>query len=646
VVEVSEYDDSRYKVGNDLSSEIMMETALEFLDNQANENEGLGDAGIETFKDAPYASAAKEAGQNSRDAMLRKPIKLSFKLHELDRAELPCYEQLDAAIDSCLRRVDAHYNEKEEDFFLKAKDILDQQTIKVLEIADYNTSGLIGPAEEGKPFYALLKSIGVSNKDSDTSAGSFGIGKNASFAISELQTVFYSTVYLDEDTHEKCFLAQGKTKLVSHVDAEGNAKKATGWWGLQGFKEIDDADLVPGWMRRTELGTSVFSIGFREELEWESRVVAALLRTFFMAIKDGEMEFEVGDSIKVDSSNIHEYFHDSAVLQAAEASHASDEFEFARDLFECATAHEAIERIIQVPGRGKTEFGDVSVRILKRQNLPKRLGFVRNGMMITDNLKHFGHPYRTFPMCADFVALIQPMEGSGSALLKKLENPPHDQFSASRISDDIKREEAITIMTRFGKLIREVIRQETLSKPDDIETLNELAEFFADQGEDEKEGDGEAEPMNFKYELDRRKLQTGSRSGTGKGNTGGSGTKKGGGGGGGKPGNGPGAGPGSTGSQNIFPISGERNLETSPRKRVVYLTSGLTGFASIEIEATGLAAGEKLEVSSVTLGEVKGGRWLIELTEEQRIEVEVEFSEDYEGPIEISAYQLEQADED
>lgn len=51
----------------------MVEPVLRFLTNEAGEKEGLGDAGIETFRDAPYASCAREAGQNSRDAATACP---------------------------------------------------------------------------------------------------------------------------------------------------------------------------------------------------------------------------------------------------------------------------------------------------------------------------------------------------------------------------------------------------------------------------------------------------------------------------------------------------------------------------------------------------------------------------------------------
>lgn len=68
--------------------------------------------------------------------------------------------------------------------------VLTGDEITLLCIADSNTKGLTGPAEAGKPFHSLLKDAGVSNKDAADSGGSFGIGKNAAFAVSELQAVF------------------------------------------------------------------------------------------------------------------------------------------------------------------------------------------------------------------------------------------------------------------------------------------------------------------------------------------------------------------------------------------------------------------------------------------------------------------------
>ena len=45
-----------------------MEPVLQHLINLADEDEGLSNASIETFRDAPFAGIARECGQNSLDA--------------------------------------------------------------------------------------------------------------------------------------------------------------------------------------------------------------------------------------------------------------------------------------------------------------------------------------------------------------------------------------------------------------------------------------------------------------------------------------------------------------------------------------------------------------------------------------------------
>src|SRR5699024_10987574 len=157
---------------------------------------------------------------------------------------------------------------------------------------------------EGSPFHALVKSSGVSAKNDSGAGGSFGIGKNAAFAISALRTVFYSTCY--ETGDQKHFLAQGKSLLVSHgVDTE--PKRKTGYWGKAGYMPLDSNEAVPVWLCRDQPGTTVASIGVEwEEREWHWYIVEALLRNFFAAINGGMVRFSVqsGDNspVKIDGT--------------------------------------------------------------------------------------------------------------------------------------------------------------------------------------------------------------------------------------------------------------------------------------------------------------------------------------------------------
>ena len=219
---------------------------FQFKDNDADEGEGLNDAGIETFRNSPYASCGKEAGQNSKDKMLRRPVKMIFRLLEIEISDLPFHQELRDTISDCLSQVEITEDPKELDFFVKADDVLKEKTIKILEISDYNTTGLEGPVEKGSPFHALVKSKGKSGVNSSIdSAGSFGIGNNATFAVSDVRTVIYSTVYKDKTNGTEQFLAQGKSKLISHTTNDGEEKLGEGYWGMDNFKEISDSALVP-----------------------------------------------------------------------------------------------------------------------------------------------------------------------------------------------------------------------------------------------------------------------------------------------------------------------------------------------------------------------------------------------------------------
>lgn len=124
-------------------------------------------------------------------------------------------------------------NQKTTRFFDKAIDVFNQDFIDVLRISDFNTTGLTGSDKDyNSAWQNLVKSSGVSNKGG-TSGGSFGIGKSAPFACSDLRTVFYSTI---DNQGLKAF--QGIARLVSFKKKKfiGDDPTTTGI-GYYGVKE-------------------------------------------------------------------------------------------------------------------------------------------------------------------------------------------------------------------------------------------------------------------------------------------------------------------------------------------------------------------------------------------------------------------------
>ena len=618
---------------------------LVFLRNEAGEDEGLGHAGIETYRDAPYASVARECGQNSMDAAAGHPVEMSFDRLAVPVSEYPVYAAQLEAIEHCLDKARAKGDEKEIEFFERASVVLSRDTIPLLRISDRNTKGLTGPSVPGTPFHSLVKSSGVSSKDSESSGGSFGIGKNAAFAVSELQTVFYSTVYQNRETQGEEFLAQGKTILISHTDAAGEDWRATGYWGEPGFAAIGDSDGVPEWMRRTEIGTSVIVAGFRESEHWGYRIAESLLQNFFCAVHREEIRFRIDEGkIEITKESLAGLFEDPRIIQAAEDADDAEDFRFARSLYECLTSPDAVRRDLEIKG-----LGPVSVTMLVRDGLPKRVRIVRNGMAITDELSNFGDKFAVFPMYRDFVALVEPGSSEGSKFVKRLENPRHDGLSAERIADPQKRSEASRIMKRLAKAIRQAIKDAALPKFETTVALDELTEFFDDRDPADKppQASNEENPEVLVYKpVDPRRTDVSADPQGGPGKSGGRGTGRGRGGRGRGRGSGTGRGRGGRGSKGGSPpvqLADVRNVLVTAgggSNRQLYFTSDETCHASVTVLAAGMDQPAQLTVTTVDTGRVQNGRIVVDVTGGQRMSLLVAFSEAYDGPIELVASRM------
>ena len=626
----------------------MTDTQLRFLTNDAGEDEGLGDAGIETFRDRPYASCARETGQNSKDASQSSelPVRVTFDVLELPVTELPAVAEYRLALQACASKANG---EKENEFFGQASAILKKATIKILRIADYNTKGLTGPPEKSKTaFHSLVKSAGVSSEKTETSGGSFGIGKNAAFAVSDLQYVLYSTTYKTGREGTDTFIAQGKVKLVSHTDKDGKKLRATGYWGHPDeFRAITDQRNVPEWMRRTETGTSIFAAGFRETDDWHKRMAYSLIANFFCAVHRNEMVFSISnDTIKIDRDNLPDLFVDATIRSAAESAGHAAELEFASQLYECLKSPSTRSKEHEIPG-----LGTIRIHILVNDDYPRRVGIVRNGMLITDTLEHFGDQLKRFQGSKPFVAIVEPLSDEASRMLKRLENPQHNGFSAGRISDPGKQKLAERAMKNLAKAIREFIRDETAVAEDSEITLDELSQFFAETSPKEKPkaDNGEEDPERITYKVAKRIPRsrvrtTGVAGGTGGGGGGGKHVTTGGGGirlgektGGGSGGSGKNAEPRMTELRevrNLFKPSG-----TGDRAwRTVHFTPTETGKTSISFQASGINNSEDLAVEKCSVGDLAGrGEVVVELVKDKRTSMDVRFREAYSGPLEVEA---------
>ena len=460
---------------------------LQFPYNQANELQGLNNSGVETFMDSPYSGMARELGQNSIDVRSGDaPVIMHFNKLELPVDDIPNLNDFKRVTDLCLQTSLERDNFKEIAFFKKAKALLEQETVSVLEVSDFNTKGA---SEKG---FQALTGEGETEKDSIDSGGSFGIGKSAGFAVSDLRTVFYSTRHSEGDR------AQGKTLYRSHHDdthTGESSRQSKGYWGND-YGPLLDTNDIPAWMRRNEVGTSVFALGMRPSIVehgddgWAFETLTVLAINFFGAIHNDVVQFHMdkqGKNLSLDSSTLQNLIENDLISETAEKIALSNQFNRSRALFKCLSMPDAAVHgtEITIPNAGKFK-----IRLLLEDGLGYKIGVLRNGIFITDNLKHFGHSFSRFPMYREFALVIEPADQDTSARMKRLENPSHDALTPSRIIDETERSLIETGFRALGHRIRDFIKSHAKSEIADEQDLDEMNEFFNSDDEiSDEDGD-------------------------------------------------------------------------------------------------------------------------------------------------------------
>lgn len=233
----------------------------------------VGDPSSAHFSDAPVSKLVRETIQNSLDAKhpgFSDPVTVQFTETEVRRG-LIGGAALERHLDSCLRRAENDARDDISAAYSHALTIVRKRTISCLKIEDTFTTGLTD-----RQWNALVLQEGAVSKESGAPGGSFGIGKNAVMNVSDLQTVFYSTRYV-QGRKGRVEKLQGKATLIGHSAPSGSGDD------LQhiGFYCQEDGSPVMGrsinkFFRLDESGTGVFIIGFNpHSSNWVDQLVTA-----------------------------------------------------------------------------------------------------------------------------------------------------------------------------------------------------------------------------------------------------------------------------------------------------------------------------------------------------------------------------------
>jgi hypothetical protein len=409
-----------------------MNIGWNFPSNNHGQLMGISEAGIETFKGAPYSSLAREVCQNSLDARFDegKPVTVEFTKIYLDSNELLGIDELRDALNRCNDFWGDMENKKTVDFFTKALNVINSDKIPVLRISDFNTTGLTGADKEyNTPWQNLVKASGVSDKGG-FSGGSFGIGKSAPFACSELRTVIYSTV--DKDGLSA---TQGVARLVSFKNSNDETTQGIGYYGEKARNTAlwKNMHIDSSFNRSDRSGTDLFVIGFIEDNDWEKVMIKSILDGFLISIFQGSLIIKIGEN---------EISNDTISLFIDKYK---DEIKLTYDYYQVLTSAETKKIVTNFE-----KLGEIELYVLFCSNLHRKVLVSRNsGMKIFDK--------QNISSTIHFSGILILKSKEINAYFREMETPQHNAWEPDRYLEPAKVREAKKTRTNLFKYIKDTI---------------------------------------------------------------------------------------------------------------------------------------------------------------------------------------------
>lgn len=440
--------------------------------------DGFNDPGIAHFSGSPLESLARETIQNSLDAQLDpdNPVHVEFELIDLHSSNIG-RDELARAIDASIETAQqtAHGDPRTIADLKAAAESLKAHVIRCLRVSDRNTTGL-----RGDYWRALVKMQGVSHKpDLEGAGGSHGIGKYAPFAVSTLRTVFYWTCFREDGKDRE--MCQGKSVLMSHKSIEGEETQGTGFFGVKkDCRELTQGiprpfRLLDQRQQRPVQGTSLAIMGFQDTDDWRRRIAASTIGNFFFAIGTGRLTVNVEPDEKlmeIDSASLDTWFQDLAVSSGTASSEG-----VAENALQEAKTYWELSKDEPVAEKQDIDLGHCRLWIRTAEGLPNKVAFVRRtGMLVTTQqsglIRFYGF--------REFTALCVFDDPAGNELLRRMENPKHDQFEPDRLPKD-ERVRGHQALKRITTWIRSEIRKKAGPPEGGRKTvLSELAAYLPD----------------------------------------------------------------------------------------------------------------------------------------------------------------------
>jgi hypothetical protein len=377
---------------------------------------GINEAGLETFKTDTRRSLIRECLQNSVDAAAtagaQKPVEVTIQREAYAASDLPGLTSLKKRYQECKDEWD---DVDCDAAFTAANDVASKKLIECLRVSDFETTGVDGADNDKKKgWFNLVRSMGSSNKGGQTSStalttdggGSFGIGKRAALAASQLRVIYYST----RTTSGAVSFAGTSTLVTHHHDRESRQP-----WGFIGGKNgasITNEKDIPKSFRRRRPGLDVLIPGFDfatlRGMPWEDHLIMEVVSNLWPAIMWGKLICTVG-KINIDAKSLP---------RLLDGFRHVDGF----------NAHEYYKAYVE--GEATTEglklLRDCTVRLLPGEHNLKHVVCIRkNGMVIHERVcRSYLH----------FAGIFECRNDVGNRILRSMEPPQHNAWEPNRPS--------------------------------------------------------------------------------------------------------------------------------------------------------------------------------------------------------------------
>lgn len=414
---------------------------------------GSDDANTEMFKKHPMVSLTREICQNSIDAALNDdaPVVVEFSTFNMPISKIPGFEDLKETVKQKYEFVKAENMNTDIEIMERINTIFQNSNdITILKVSDKNTKGVtIDKTNDNAngTFASLVKTDGASFKGAGN-AGSRGIGKQAAFNVSDINTVFYSSL----SSQGEGFV--GSSKLCSHQTEQGIYSPV---YSNKGYFETDEHKPVKSLLyfenyehgeRRVERGLDIYIMAFdkvgveKSKQPWYQDIIKTVLKDFMLSIYKQKLQIKIIDEAKgidINSQSLEsiitehciESNKDNKQIQLQYLTLTTPEHKEEVKINGDKDLSYALYALNYKSKKSRTNFYSMFANSLITidEDSSKSLFYVRNPYMLIKN--KVPKAINTLPICA--VCVID--NNQLNSRLRKLENPQHTDWNSNKKDD-------------------------------------------------------------------------------------------------------------------------------------------------------------------------------------------------------------------